>query len=841
METFTFLLLCFLLLHDIAVSTAIESISITRSLTDGDTMVSAGGTFAVGFLSIPESSKNRYLGIWYNKVPSNTVAWIANRNTPLNDSSGVLKITGNGTLALHTHNDTIIWHSNSSRFAQRPVAVLLDSGNLVVKEEGSNDDDLKSFIWQSFDYPYDTLLPGMKLGSDLTTGLTRYLISQISSDDPSEGSYTYQLNIVGYPQLCIKNGQSVTYSSGSWNGLRFGGIPQLKHNNFYNFYFVYNKEEIYYTYELVNSAIYTRSVLSADGSMNRYVWSVKNKSWSAYIILPTDICDDYGKCGAYGICNVANSPVCSCLLNRFEPKVPEEWNQADWSNGCVRINKLSCQDDGFVKLSGLKLPNTQRASWLNNSMSLDECANLCMKNCSCTAYAAFDIREEGRGCLFWYDELIDIRVLSVPQQDLYVRMSRKDIDEIKKSSHKSKIRKLQIIASITVISIGILILYPSFMLYRRKKQQINYRNMRHSPERYTHVIQEHQEEELELPLFDMATLIAATNNFSTSNILGKGGFGTVYQGMLKDGREIAVKRLSVHSRQGLQEFKSEVLNVVKLQHRNLVKLLGCCIQAEERMLVYEYMPNKSLDYFIFGNSALLSFFLYIKDKERSMQLVWSQRFLIIIGIARGILYLHQDSRHRMVHRDLKASNILLDDEMNAKISDFGLARSFIGNENEANTTTIVGTYGYVSPEYLIDGIFSTKSDVYSFGVLVLEIVSGKRNRGFSNRNHRFNLLGHVWKLFIEGNCSEIVDPSIRNSSDLSGVTRAIHVGLLCVQQNPEDRPSMSHVLMMLSSECTLLQPKMPGFFTERDPVGDTSSKSELVSFNEVTVSVVHPR
>ncbi|XP_072080916.1 G-type lectin S-receptor-like serine/threonine-protein kinase At4g27290 [Arachis hypogaea] len=794
METFTLLLLCFLFLHDIAVSTAIESITITQSLTDGDTMVSAGGTFVAGFCSIPESSKNRYVGIWYSKVPSRTIVWIANRNTPLNDSSGVLKITGNGTLALYSHNNTIIWHSDLSRFAQRPVAVLLDSGNLIVKEDGSNDDDLKSFIWQSFDYPYNTLLPGMKLGSDLTTGLTRYLISPISSDDPSEGSYTHQLNSVGYPQLCTKDGQSMTYSSGSWNGVRFGGIPQLKHNTIYTYYFVYNKEEIYYSYELENSAVYSRFVLTADGSMIRYVWSVTNKSWSVYLTLPTDICDDYGKCGAYGICNVANSP-----------------------------------DDGFVQLSGLKLPNTQRASGLNNSMSLEECANLCMKNCSCTAYASLDIRNGGRGCLFWYDELIDIRVLSDPQQDLFVRMSRKDIDEIKKSSHKSKIRKLQIIASITVISVGILILCLSFTLYRRKKQQINYGNMRDSPERYAHVIQEHQEEELELPLFDMATLIAATNNFSTSNILGKGGFGTVYQGMLRDGREIAVKRLSVNSRQGLQEFKSEVLNVVKLQHRNLVKLLGCCIQAEERMLVYEYMPNKSLDYFIF-------------DKERSMQLVWSQRFLFIIGIARGVLYLHQDSRHRIVHRDLKASNILLDDEMNAKISDFGLARSFIGNENEANTTTIVGTYGYVSPEYLIDGIFSTKSDVYSFGVLVLEIVSGKRNRGFSNRNHRFNLLGHVWKLFIEDNCSEIVDPSIRNSSDLSRVIRAIHVGLLCVQQNPEDRPSMLHVLMMLSSECTLLQPKMPGFFTERDLVGDTSSsKSELVSFNEISVSVVHPR
>ncbi|RYQ96984.1 hypothetical protein Ahy_B08g092946 [Arachis hypogaea] len=829
MERFPLFLLCFSLMHDAAISSTIESISTTQSLTDGDTMVSAGGTFAVGFLSIPEGSKNRYLGIWYNKVPSNTVAWIANRNAPLNDSSGVLKITANGTLALHTHNDTIIWHSNSSEFAQRPVAVLLDSGNLVVKEDGSNDDDLKSFIWQSFDYPYDTLLPGMKLGSDLTTGLTRYLTSPISSDDPSEGSYTLQLDIVGYPQFCIRNGESRTYCAGPWNGVRFGGIPQLKHNTIYTYYFVYNKEEIYYSYELENSAVYSRFVLTADGSMIRYVWSVTNKSWSVYLTLPTDICDDYGKCGAYGICNVANSPVCGCLLTGFEPKVPEEWNQTDWSDGCVRINKLNCQDDGFVQLSGVKLPNTQRASGLNNSMSLEECANLCMKNCSCTAYASLDIRNGGRGCLFWYDELIDIRVLSDPQQDLFVRMSRKDIDEILKSKHKSKNKKVLIIAFSSVISVGILILCLSFIVYRRKKNKINYRSMRHNTERYAHAIED-QEEDLDLPLFDMATLISATNNFSTNKILGKGGYGTVYQGTLKDGREIAVKRLSENSRQGLQEFKSEVMNVVKLQHRNLVKLLGCCIQAEERMLIYEFMPNKSLDYFIF-------------DKERSTQLLWPQRFLIIVGIARGVLYLHQDSRHRIVHRDLKASNVLLDDEMNAKISDFGLARSFKGNENEANTTRVVGTYGYLSPEYLIDGIFSTKSDVYSFGVLVLEIVSGKRNRGFSDKNHRFNLLGHVWTLFMDGNCSEIIDPSIRNSSELSGVIRVIHVGLLCVQQNPEDRPSMAHALMMLSSECTLPQPKMPGFFTERDPVGDTSSSSntKLVSFNEVTVTVVHPR
>ncbi|XP_065631514.1 G-type lectin S-receptor-like serine/threonine-protein kinase At1g11410 [Quercus suber] len=231
-----------------------------------------------------------------------------------------------------------------------------------------------------------------------------------------------------------------------------------------------------------------------------------------------------------------------------------------------------------------------------------------------------------------------------------------------------------------------------------------------------------QSEDLEVPFFSLATIVTATNYFSSDNKLGEGGFGLVYKGILTDGHEIAVKRLSRSSIQGLNEFKNEVTLIAKLQHRNLVRLLGYCIEGEEKMLIYEYMPNGSLDSFIFG---------------------WSMRFNIICGIARGLLYLHEDSRLRIIHRDLKASNVLLDSKMSPKISDFGMARIFGGDQTEGNTNRVVGTYGYMAPEYAIDGLFSVKSDVYSFGILLLEILSGKKNRMSFHPSQGLNLVAHV--------------------------------------------------------------------------------------------------
>ncbi|XVF87656.1 hypothetical protein PTKIN_Ptkin18bG0137800 [Pterospermum kingtungense] len=335
----------------------------------------------------------------------------------------------------------------------------------------------------------------------------------------------------------------------------------------------------------------------------------------------------------------------------------------------------------------------------------------------------------------------------------------------------------------------------------------------------------------EFPSIQLNILQAATKQFCDENKLGQGGFGPVYKGKLAAGKEIAVKRLSRTSGQGILEFKNEVMLIAKLQHRNLVRLLGCCLDQDEKLLVYEYMPNKSLDVFLF-------------DSSHGVQLDWQRRLSIINGIARGIMYLHEDSRLRIIHRDLKASNVLLDHDMNPKISDFGMARIFGGNQSEGNTNRVVGTYGYMAPEYAMEGLFSVKSDVFSFGVLLLEIISGKRNSGFHLWEHGESLLTFAWKLWSKGQGMKVIDPLLVHSCVANEVLKCIHIGLLCVEEDPADRPTMSSVILMLGSETiTLPLPAKPAFSVGRVVAKPTQSTpiDEVCSINGNTISNMLPR
>ncbi|KAL6322428.1 hypothetical protein AAG906_008083 [Vitis piasezkii] len=288
--------------------------------------------------------------------------------------------------------------------------------------------------------------------------------------------------------------------------------------------------------------------------------------------------------------------------------------------------------------------------------------------------------------------------------------------------------------------------------------------------------------------FNFSTIKVATNNFSNGNTLGRGGFGDVYKGVLSNGQEIAVKRLSKKTDQGEPEFKNEVLLLAKLQHRNLIRLLGFCLEGEERLLIYEFLLNSSLDHFIF-------------DPANRVCLDWERRHRIIKGIARGLLYLHEDSRLRIVHCDLKASNILLDEDMNPKIADFGMARLFSMDETHANPSRIAGTYGYMAPEYVHQGHLSTKSDVYSFGVLILEIVSGQKIC-FDNGGELEHLVTYAWRHWNEGTVVDIVDP-ILGTNLRNEIIRCLHIGLLCVQESVANRPTMALIVSMLNSSYLL--------------------------------------
>ncbi|TKY49022.1 G-type lectin S-receptor serine/threonine-protein kinase [Spatholobus suberectus] len=417
MEGYTLLLLCLALLNNAATATVRETINTIQPINDGQIIVSPGKTFALGFFS-PGNSKNRYVGIWYNKILTQTVVWVANRDNPLIDSSGVLKLNETGVLVLLNHNKSVIWSSNTTRSARYPVAKLLDSGNLIV-QDGNDNNDPKDLLWQSFDYPVDTILPGQKFGRNLITGLNRYLSSWNSSEDPSQGEYSYQIDISGYPQFVLREGTLKIYRFGSWNGIQFSGAPQLKQNAVTRFSFISDEEELYFRFELTNKSVIHRMVLTTDGYLLGIYWNNEGKVWSLHGRIPVDDCDYYDKCGAYASCNINNIPPCNCL-DGFVPKT------ADIYSGCVRRTSLSCHGDRFLKFSGLKLPDTER-SWFDRNISLEDCRILCMKNCSCTAYAALDVSKGPTGCLLWFNDLIDMRESTEVNEDIYIRMAGTEI------------------------------------------------------------------------------------------------------------------------------------------------------------------------------------------------------------------------------------------------------------------------------------------------------------------------------------------------------------------------------------------------------------------------------
>ncbi|KAL4620278.1 hypothetical protein ACB092_06G141700 [Castanea dentata] len=626
-------------------SLGVDTISADLPPSGDQTIISNGWNFELGFFTPGSSSRsNYYIGMWYKKISRRTIVWVANRETPVSDRiSCVLRIS-DGNLVLFNESQIPIWSTNLSSTSSGPLeAVLQDDGNFVLRDGSANSSKL---LWQSFDNPTHSWLPSAKLAYNNKTKQNMHIISWKNSEDPAPGPFALEVQ-QSTSSFIIRWNKSVPYwNSGPWDGKIFSWVPKMSANFIYNFSYVSNENESYFTYSLYDPSIISGFVMDISGQIQQLSWMESTKQWNLLWSQPKIQCEVYAFCGPF-----------------------------DFSAGCARKTSLQCGNDSlangkrdkFWEMPNMKLPDHPQTVAVGNS---SECESACLNNCSCTAYAY------GDHCSIWIGDLLNLQQLTSSNTyggTLYLKLAASEL----------------------------------------------------------------------------------SSNFSDENKLGQGGYGPVYKGKLPSGQEIAVKRLS--------------------------RVSGYCIEGSEKILLYEYMPNKSLDFFIF-------------DQKQSMNLDWEMRFNIILGIARGILYLHQDSRLRIIHRDLKTSNILLDHKMNPKISDFGLARIVGDRQTEAIISKVAGTYGYMSPEYVIDGIFSIKFDVFSFSVVLLEIISGKRN------TNQF--------------------------------VKCLNIGLLCVQANPSDRSTLSIVMKMLDGETVNLPtPKRLAFFIGRDQSSSTSS-NKPESINE---------
>ncbi|THF97394.1 hypothetical protein TEA_023751 [Camellia sinensis var. sinensis] len=722
-----------------------DTITPTRPIKDGDLLVSNDETFALGFFSPGNGTSNRrYVGIWYYKISEQAVVWVANRDKPINGTSGAMSIDQHGNLVIYDDNSqhVTLWHTNVSApvmaTSNSYSARLLDSGNLMLLFQGSDTKNESFVAWQSFDHPTNTLLPNMKLGLDRRTGLDRFLTSWKSKDDPGTGEYSYRMVPSGWPQLVLYEGSVKLHRILPW-------ITSKLTENFTNVMFhskyIDDPEEVSIEYDQVNGSSLSKFFLDElVGGLKMDTWvDVEGQGhgkWVEFYSAPNEPCDYYGRCGAYGYCDESKLPAgfeCTCLPGH-EPKSAKQWNLRDATGGCVEKKRAglgTCgKGEGFVKVERAKIPDT---SWARVApqLSMNECEAGCLMNCSCKAYSS--VADLGN-CITWYGDLMDVRKSDSALLDWYIRV---DADELGKTTigkpsalvtdqhlkKKKSISEKAIVVTSVVVMLALIISLVCWLVMKKARTDVGFNN------------QASDDEKLELPIFDMITIAAATNQFSDTNKIGEGGFGPVYKGQLSSGKDIAVKRLSTSSKQGVDEFENEVILIAKLQHRNLVRLLGCCINGEERI-------------------------------------------------------------------------------------------------------------GYMSPEYAIDGLFSMKSDVFSFGVIILEIMSGKRNRMFHHSDHDLNLLGHTWNLWTEERAFELLDPMMEGSFPMSKVLRCIQVGLLCVQKCPEDRPMMSSVFLMLVSDSAILpQPKQPGFYTERSSIitHDQSLLKSSPSINEVTMTCLAAR
>ncbi|CAI9275306.1 unnamed protein product [Lactuca saligna] len=609
------------------------------------------------------------------------------------------------------------------------IAVLRDDGNLVLRD-GSN--SVES-AWQSFDHPTHTWLPGAKLAYDNRTKKSQLLTSWRSKEDPAVGLFSFELHPFNNQYVSKWNSSQQYWTSGAWNGKMFDLVPEM------------------------------RFVIDVSGQVQQLTWLETTKEWNLFWSQPRTQCEVYASCGAFGICSQSGLPFCNCLTG-FNPRSESDWIQSDFSGGCVRKTDLQCRRNveklDFLMIAVKNLPPNQSVE----SGSAGECRTTCSNNCSCNAYSFVDNQ-----CSIWDGDLLNLSLDDYSRKTIYIKVASKDLNHPKKSNLVMVGAIVGFVGGV-VFALGLILV----LIYRKTRISVGKTTMEGS-----------------LVVFDYKDLQTATKNFS--DILGGGGFGCVFKGVLCDSSIVAVKKLESIS-QGEKQFRSEVSTIGIIQHVHLVRLRGFCAEGNNKLLVYDYMENSSLDTRLFHGKHLLN---------------WETRYQIALGTARGLVYLHEKCRDCIIHCDIKPENILLDAEFCPKISDFGLAK-LVGRDFGNVLTTIRGTRGYLAPEWLSGVAVTSKADVFSYGMMLFELVYGKRNAEQSEDSRSLFfpcLVANV--LMVGGDILSLLDSRLKREASVEEVIKICKVACWCIQDEEDSRPSMSLVERILEGVLDVNMPPIP--------------------------------
>ncbi|KAM7523556.1 hypothetical protein LguiA_013458 [Lonicera macranthoides] len=731
---------------------------------------SPSGLYAFGFY---RQGSGYSVGIFISGIPDKTVVWTANRDDPLVNQTTTLALTADGRLVLRRTQGQETNIATNSQSASS--ASMLDTGNFVLY---SSDGDI---IWQSFEYPTDTLLVGQRI---LNGGS---LISSISETDHSMGiSYLAMQsdgNLVQYPFEGPRSPQNAYWASGTYGA---GNNVTLNLNDD-GYLYLFNSSTI--IRNLTNGGYPKGRIIylmrnDVDGIFRLYSYNLNQQAnWSILWSSSDDKCVAKGLCGPNGYCVLDDTEAkCSCLPG-FDFVDP-----ARWIAGCTRNSAAqSCRNnDKSVQYSMMELPNTVWDDAFYSTLkdtTKEDCKSACVKDCNCEA-ALF---KDGQCKMQRLPLRFGRRKLDDTNMALVKMESAPNVVPDPPHMHKESKKELTVPILITCVSLAafgfIFLAISGIIIYRNRVWTYKMISEKGNGE---------LGDDFGPRAFTYAELEAVTNGFTYE--VGSGSFGTVYKGAMQNTEMVvAVKRLEKGLVEGEREFQTEMKVIGKTHHRNLVKLLGYCLEGPKRLLVYEYMSNGSLADILF---------------KHENQPCWEERIGIAKDIARGILYLHEECEMQIIHCDIKPQNILMDEYRCAKVSDFGIAK-LMTPEQTKTFTAIRGTRGYVAPEWHRKLPVTVKADVYSFGIVLLEIISCRRSLDMSLGEEEAILEEWIYQCFEGGELGKIVGEEV---VDKRKIDRMVKVGLWCIQDEPSIRPSMKKVLLMLEGTVDIPIPPSPTSF-----------------------------